>query len=588
MVARFLVTTALEDTWPAEDVPVLFLGEWCRLYDRKSVWEKRDAVVAPYHWDDRRKLHQDYLYLQALYEELLKELAAQLNELHRVDHSLRYWRILVGPWLGYFIQMLFDRWSMLRQVLRDNEIAGVRVLQHPEGEQVPNDMAAFTSLFIGDAWNEFIYSQILDWLGVPVEKVVVKNQALPRGGNTLSATYRLKLGLARVASHLSGLLCSDKEYFFIASYLGIQQDLHLQAKLGQLPKIWRPVAVPDSSFDPAARQWQLPKTEDNDAFVALARALIPRQIPKTYQEGYRVLVSLTDSLPWPKKPQAIFTSNSYYDDDVFKAWAAKKVESGTPLVIGQHGGNYGMALWGFTEDHQIAIADHFLTWGWSVPESSNITPIGNFKGFGKKITADKVGIALMVEMAMPLLSYHMYSVPVAVGQWLDYFEEQCRFVQALPADLRAQLLVRLLAWNHGQSQQRRWQARFPDIQLDEGVQPMARLLRKTRIYISTYNGTTYLESLSLNFPTIIFWNPLHWELRESAIPHFEKLKSVGIFHETPESAARQMATIWHDVAGWWQSAEVQAVRQAFCQRYAHLPERPLDIMAKLFRDIVNQ
>jgi len=112
VVSRVLVTTALEDTWPSGDEPILFLGEWCRLYDRKSVWEKRDANVAPYHWDDRSKLHKDYLFLQTIYEELLCELAAKLNALHEVDHSVRYWRTIVGPWLGYFIQMLFDRWAM--------------------------------------------------------------------------------------------------------------------------------------------------------------------------------------------------------------------------------------------------------------------------------------------------------------------------------------------------------------------------------------------------------------------------------------------------------------------------------------------
>jgi putative transferase (TIGR04331 family) len=65
------------------------------------------------------------------------------------------------------------------------------------------------------------------------------------------------------------------------------------------------------------------------------------------------------------------------------------------------------------------------------------------------------------------------------------------------------------------------------------------------------------------------------------------LKLVGIFHDTPESAARQMAAVWNDVSGWWQSAEVQTVRQEFCENYAHLPEKPLDVMARLFRDITS-
>lgn len=116
---------------------------------------------------------------------------------------------------------------------------------------------------------------------------------------------------------------------------------------------------------------------------------------------------------------------------------------------------------------------------------------------------------------------------------------------------------------------------------------MMSLLKKTRLYISTYNATTYLESMSLNFPTIMFWNPKHWELRDSAIPYFEQLKAVGIFHDTPEGAARQMATVWDDVSGWWESAAVQSVRREFCERYAHIPEKPLELMGKLFRKIAD-
>jgi putative transferase (TIGR04331 family) len=588
MVSRVLVTTALEETWPADDKPVLFLGEWCRLYSRKAAWEKRDAVVAPYHWDDRKKLHNDYLYLQRLYEELLLELATKLNAIHGVNHSVRYWRIVVGPWLGYFIQMLFDRWAMLQQVVHDNDISGVRVLQRKEDQLVPNDMADFAPLFLSDAWNESIYGQILDWMKIPAERIDATHgeHASPRNDDRIKPVRQIKCSLARLASYISGVLYRDNEYFFISSYLGEIQNLHLQVKLGQIPKRWRPVAVPIVPVDLPARQWQLPALNSTD-FPSLVRTLIPKQIPTAYLEGYRNLVTLTENIPWPRRPKAIFTSNSFSADDVFKCWGAGKVETGVPLVTGQHGGNYGMALWGFIEDYQIAIADRYLTWGWSEPEQNKIIPVGNFKGFGKKAAADKAGVALLVEMIMPRQSYNMYSAPVAAGQWQSYFDDQCRFVQALPEGLRDQLLIRLFPQDWGYDQKQRWQARFPDIRLDEGVQPMAALMKKSRLYISTYNATTYLESMSLNFPTIMFWNPKHWELRDSALPYFEKLKSVGIFHDTPESAAQQMAEVWDDVDGWWQSAAVLLVRSEFCERYARIPEKPLDVLEKLFRAIAD-
>jgi putative transferase (TIGR04331 family) len=578
----------MEETWPTDESPILFLGEWCRLYNKKALWGRKNAEVAPYHWDDREKLHKDYLYLQALYEELLVELAAKLNAVHGVNHSVRYWRIIVGPWLGYFIQMLFDRWAMLRQVIQNSDISGVRVMQRGFNYAVSNDMEDFNSKYLGDPWNETIFGQLLEWMDIPVETVheTVESHATASKPFKLISKWHLKQRLDQIAGYVSGLIHSDTEYFFINSYLPLKQDFLLQLKLGQLPKRWRTVPVPVTPENSLDRQWEvLPPINSND-FPGILRAMIPRHIPTAYLEGYGALLRVAQDLPWPKKPKAIFTSSAYSADDVFKSWAADKVEGGVPLAIGQHGGNYGMARWGFEEEHQIAIADHFLTWGWREEESDKVTPVGNLKGFGKKMIPDRQGGALMIEMMLPRMSYHMYSVPVA-RQWLDYFKDQCRFVQALPQVLRNQLLVRLFPHEFGWCQSQRWEDRYPTLALENGIQPMALLMAKSRICISTYNATTYLESMSLNFPTIMFWSPNHWELRDSALTYFEKLKSVGIFHETPESAARQMAQVWDDVSGWWQGSAVQSVRKEFCDRYAHTPKDPLESMNKLFRCIAD-
>jgi putative transferase (TIGR04331 family) len=585
VVSRFLVTTALEQTWPADDVPLLLLGEWCRLYERKTTWEKRDIQVTPYHWDDRVKLHRDYLYLQALYEELLGELAKTLNELHAVDHSIRYWRILAGPWLGYFVQILFDRWECLRHALAANDVAGVRVLSESRTPLVPNDMADFIRLFLSDEWNEAVYGQLLVAMGVQVEQiscVVERSGSLPYP--VVSSTWQQARGImTRFASRISGVFCRENESFFISSYLPLRLDLLLQLKSGQVPKVWRSVPVPATPIDNAMRRWGC-ALEDATDFAAVARAMLPRHIPRAYLEGYRSLVNVTESIPWPKRPKVIFTSNSYSADDTFKAWAAQKVESGAPLVIGQHGGNYGMALWSFTEEHQIAICDRFLTWGWTENKQDKVVPLGNLKDFGRRGAWKSNGVALLVETTVPRTSYCMFSAPVA-GQWLDYFEQQALFISALPEALRAQVLVRLYSSDFGWSQKQRWEDRFPEVRLEEGSQSMESLVKESRLYISTYNATTYLESMSLNIPTILFWNEKYWEIRESAQPFFERLKAVGIFHESPESAALHMASIWNDVSSWWESETVQAVRKEFCDAYAHIPEKPLTVLSRLFNEI---
>lgn len=591
MVARFLVTTSLEETWPAEEVPLLFLGEWCRLYDRRSAWEKRDAIVAPYHWDNREKLHNDYLYLQTLYEESLSNLAVQLNEIHRVDHSVRYWRILVGPWLGYFVQMLFDRWSMVNKVLHEYELEEVLVLDHSDRELIPNDMADFNTLYPYDYWNEFIYGQILELLGVPLHKVhaqcLYSKESLVEVSKGRKQKSFFRQTISGIFRSLSKFRVRDDEVFIFGSYLQKEQELLLQLKLRQIPRLWTEIASPFDATDHRRIAFDLPLKARNE-FELLLGKLIPKQIPRLYVEGYGKLVLQAQDCSWPQRPSAIFTSCLHYSDDFFKAWAAEKVERGTKLIIGQHGGNFGVGLWSFAEDHQFLVSDRFLSWGWTSTQTSKITPIGNFKVFGtKKQASDPKGKVLLVEMAIPRYSYHMYSVPVSAIQYLHYFEEQCRFVQALPEELRPQLLVRLYSEDYGLSQSQRWRDRFADVELDSGEAPINKLIAKARVFVATYNATTFLETLTLNIPTIMFWNPFHWEIREDAVIYFEELRSVGIFHDTPEDAARQLSEVWHDVRGWWLSEKLQSARRMFCYTYSRIPDKALDLLAKTCSEIAD-
>ena len=158
-MGHFLVTTALKESWPAENCEVLFLGEWCRLYSQKDSWSKNKWKVLPYHWDDRKKLYDDYKYIQKIYEQLLILLSYQLNTIHNVDHSVRYWRILVGPWLGYFLQILFDRWSSLKQAMNSYDINNTIILDYQSEYFISKGMDDFHEYYISDEWNHFVYGE---------------------------------------------------------------------------------------------------------------------------------------------------------------------------------------------------------------------------------------------------------------------------------------------------------------------------------------------------------------------------------------------------------------------------------------------
>ncbi len=586
MVKRYLVTTADEDTWPDEGESILFLGEWCKRYSHKSKWEKFSTDIEPYHWNNRKKLHEDYLYLQELYETLLIDLSYKLNQIHSVEYSIRYWRILIGPWLNCFLHMLFDRWFMLKQVIEEGKVDRCNINERQFESLIPIDMDNFNEIYIKDDWNEGIYGQLIKLIWH--DKLLINKTLSKQYNKGRSYQNTWKINIKRLISsaiyNLNKLSAKDDDFFFISSYLSLKNEFQLQFKLGQFPKKWYSKAYSTNKKpDNRRRQWRVETGVNNDIFSKIACQIIPKHIPIVYLEGYRELVKKSSELAWPKKPKAIFTSNAYSSDDLFKCWAAEKTDNGTALVIGQHGGNFGMTPFASHEEHQVKISDKWLSWGWKDPVINKIVPIGNFKASTYMARNKTNKTALMVTMTMPRYSYYLYAVPIA-GQWIKYFECQKKFLKTLPNELSKKILLRIYHQDYGWDQLSRWNDNVPNIRIDYGSKKFDKMLSSSRIFIGTYNATTYLETLALNIPTIVFWDREYWELKDEVKPYFILLKEVKIFHDTPEQAAKHLASIWDDIDLWWMSEEVQKARKDFCNIFSYKNDNLIIDLESVFRE----
>ncbi|EKR00620.1 LIC12162 family transferase [Leptospira borgpetersenii] len=581
-MSRFLVTTALEDTWPSE-VPILFLGDWCKIYSRKEFWSKLDAKVMSYHWDDRTQLYKDYLYLKEFYERLLIDLSSQLNRIHGVNHSIRYWRILIGPWLGYFSQMLFDRWVTIQQAVNEYNLSGTILLQSNPEDMVPNDMNEFVHFFVSDEWNHYVYGEIIRETTDLNIQFLKSFQKIENQVN-LSFKRKIKQLFVNVFNWCILKFSFRNDLFFISTYLSKFDLIKLSFKLLRIPQFWKSIDVNRSFVSPGMREWIL-EGESKSDFEKFVRYFIPRQIPKVYLEGYSELVRKTKKLSWPLCPKLIWTSNAHNSDEVFKVWAAANIEKGSKLVIGQHGGHYGIGKWSFNEEHDLEISDCYLSWGWDHSFKSNVYSFGQITAKRPlDVNHFRQTRTLLVTAILPRYSYHMFSSFVA-GQWNSYQEDLFLFVNSLPDSIRNTLLIRLHATDYKREQELRWHEKFPTIELNDGQSNINELLTKCRLFISTYNATTFLESFTMNIPTVMFWNPQHWELRDSAIPYFEELKKVGIFHTTPEFAAKHVVQVWDNLEEWWNDKEVQLVRNSFCRRYSHLTDDRLERLKHILRKV---
>lgn len=585
---RHLITTADERSWKF-DRPVLFLGEWCRRYERRNIWGGMDGVVAePLIFPPDRKAQAREL-ISVLYHDLLAEISDALNYYHKTNHGVRYWNILLGYWLQRYVTLIYNRYTTIAEVFNSYEIAGTTLFDCEAYSLATQNSSNFLWAADNDLWNHCLYSKILRFFGKANGRIdtvsidpVIGFDHLEATGITAHAAGRIDRMKTWVRRAAQSFAQSD-DAFIVSSYLPPWQEVALQIHLGQFPQRWTKPTLGNFRVNLAVRR-ELQVKPRSVSFDQFARSLMWEALPVCYLEGYPALIRQLEELPWPKNPKFIFTSNSFDTDEITKAWIGGKVESGVPYFVGQHGNNYGTHVESGQWPEQITC-DKFFTWGWS-NDSVKDVPTFVFTLAGSRKTCNPNGGLLLVETCQ----YHRFDMEDNVSLFCQYLEQQFRFVKALPFNIRENLTVRLnSAYRHfSWREDDRWNEFDPLVAVEKGVIPIDKLLAKNRLVVHSYDSTGILETLASNIPTMCFWQGGLDHLLPSAKQYYERLRRVGILADSPEQAARNVTECWDDVQAWWLSAEVQSARNCFCAQYARTSEDPVRDLKRILMSQVDQ
>ena len=359
--------------------------------------------------------------------------------------------------------------------------------------------------------------------------------------------------------------------------------ISLAFKLRQLPlsalRFAHPPATPP---DTRLRQWAL-ASNSTDLFVTALGQSVAAYLPTCFLEGYERNVGIAQRFGFSLQPEVIMTANSFSSDDLWKLWAGNQVEQGARLVVSQHGGHYGIGAWSSSLKHEVAISDRYLSWGWSDSRELKIYPAPATKLIGlRRGRSSADGRCLQVLNSIPRQSSHLITGPVG-PQFADYLADQQRFVSALSAEVRESLTIRLSPYDYGWDVSERWSSTHPEITVEPGRQAMSGLLKDVRLFVGTYNATSFLESISLGIPTVTFWDPEFWEVSDDARPFLLRLRQAKVLFEDPRACAEHVNEIWGNVPKWWGSKNVQAAVSTFSHRYAYVGSEPIAELAEALK-----
>ena len=487
-----------------------------------------------------------------VFRQVLDQVAINLNEVHNVNFSARYWNIFAGAWLQQFVDMVMFR---MFDIDRKTELP-VSSVNFPPA----NSLKQF---------HEFSKSESF------VARLHYDTSIQLQRPKTSDATDVTGVGNSQVNTST----CKHGRSFVTATYLPRKTEVLLQLRLGRIPQRIRVQNLPASKSRSELRQLLGISNRNNSIKAQTIIALLPSYMPCTYVEHY---VELTQTRkPWNSKryPKVIFTANRHLYDDIFNFWMAHAAEMGSRVVLAQHGGQFGISRFpSFSERHEEGVSDRYLTWGWK-SEKYSYPSFALTVNSTKKIVPQNSGSLLVVTDE---LWKYPRSIFTDLSNNSGYLEHLADALSLLQPRIQSEVLLRIhhAEAQSGAPQRQWWLTQLPNMAHDNGELSFQQMLSKSRLVLIAHNGTSIPESIALHAPTVITWSDTYMKVRKSAEPVFDALEAVGIFHRTPESAAAFINSIWDDVDGWWSSPATLEARKHFTDQYARTVSYPVRFLAK--------
>lgn len=313
-------------------------------------------------------------------------------------------------------------------------------------------------------------------------------------------------------------------------------------------------------------RWRLSKfmeISNNGDFLDILKKITLLTLPLELLENFKYLNNFflhqNDKLP-----KILLSSRGLHSNIKYKILAANWKKLGTKILYLQHGGEYGVTYRSVHEEYEINCSSNYYSWGWT-DKSSKVKPLVVPRPILKKTDKKKI---LFIPTNWPESVTHLRFVPIGENRTDEFRNDSFSFLKNLK--IKEEIVLRPYIHDYKEFKKNLFKS-GENITLDRSINSL-QSFNESKIVIHNSLQTTWLESLSLNIPTICFYNPEVYLFRDKVSELIEKLKEVGILHASPISAAKLLNDCYKNPDQWWASQNLQKVVSTFVKNYANLSE----------------
>ena len=569
---------------------IVFAGDWFKSntnFEKK--FSHRKYSFFKYNFKNSKSYKK---YILDLRSRITGELVTQLNKIHKIKYSEKLWKILLEPWLTMYLENNYYRWDLIRELIKKNRNLKFIYLNKLENFSTMFDSWEFKSL-IGrsDIYNQYLFQKILSHNSKKEKKNIYfqySDANINKDYKTLLVKRRNFLSYLRSFLNLFLFPIVRKNKFFLDIHFSGLKNLFLNIKLKQLPyknqdtfsienylKLFSKKSI-DLNLRKKITFTKLKKTK----FEKYILKNLKFDIPTSVLENFSYINNYVNKITL--KPKIIVSDTQYQHNLIFKFWLTKCINNKSKLFIADHGGAFmhrskpKNSEGGIIDSHDEEISD--LSLRWHKPLSKNNVQMPALKILRyKKIRSNYSKLENILMIGFETTKYPRYFLVLPISGQTLYQENYIKmFYKNLNTNLKKYFLFKHYpksVMSNGFNIDDRIRSLLPDKQL---ISNYKKAIKKAKVVICNYPSTTFLEAM-ISGPTILLYKPEFWKFTSDFDNLINKLKRANILFDNPAAAAKHLNKVWDNVNIWWESKEVQSVRNQFFSEACDSREKYLDI-----------
>jgi len=95
-----------------------YLGLWA--IRESEILSYKNKKIIDFIWSDKKSFLKDSIVIKKIILKLYQKLFLSLNKTHNKKYSKKFWKILIFPWVYYYVSALYFRWQCIKKIKKKN------------------------------------------------------------------------------------------------------------------------------------------------------------------------------------------------------------------------------------------------------------------------------------------------------------------------------------------------------------------------------------------------------------------------------------------------------------------------------------